>query len=155
MFTFFFKSDGPMHVSYLERGKTADHTAYIESTLKPLVETIKMARPKCVKKNLIFHHYNARPHVERTVIDFIVEQDMTIMGHSLDSPDLALCYFWLNSYIKDRLVEQPNVEVLHISITEIPSTIPKWEYHKTFEKWIERMKLCINYKGDYFEHLIK
>ena len=155
MFTFFFKSDGPMHVSYLERGKTVDHTAYIESTLKPLVESIKTARPKCGTKNLILHHDNARPHVEGTVIDFIIEQDMTIMEHPPYSPDLAPCDFWLNSYIKDRLVEQPNVEALHASITEILSTIPKCEYHKTFEKWIERMKLCIKYKGDYFEHLIK
>lgn len=155
MFTFFFKSDGPMHVSYLERGRTVDHATYIESTLKPLVESIKMVRPKCGTKNLKLHHDNARPHVEGTVVDFIIEQDMTIMGHPPYSPDLAPCDFWLNSYIKDRLVEQPNVEALHASITELISSIPKNEYQKTFNKWVERMRLCIKYEGDYFEHLIK
>jgi hypothetical protein len=33
--------------------------------------------------------------------------------------------------------------------------IPKEEYKKTFQKWIERMELYIQNKGDYFEHLIK
>ncbi len=33
--------------------------------------------------------------------------------------------------------------------------IPKDEFEKTFNKWIERMCLCIEFKGDYFEHKIK
>ncbi len=60
------------------------------------------------------------------------------------SPDLASCNFWPNSYIKNRLVEQPNVGALHASITEIITPIPKFEYQKTFNKWLERMRLCIN-----------
>ena len=77
------------------------------------------------------------------------------MEHPPYSPDLAPCDFWLNSYIKDRLEEQPTFEALHVSITEILSKIPQKEYLKTFEKWKERMELCIKYKGEYFEHLIK
>jgi hypothetical protein len=80
---------------------------------------------------------------------------MTIMDHLPYSPDLAPCDFWLNSYFKDRLVDQPDVKALETSITEILAKTPKSEYQKTFQKWIERMKLCIKYKGDYFEHLIK
>ncbi len=144
-----------MHVAYLERGKTVDHVAYIESTLKPLVESIKKVRPKCGTKNLKLHHDNARPHVEGTVVGFIIEQEMTKMGHPPYSPDLASYYFWLNSFIKDRLVEQHSVEALHTSITEIITSIPKFEYQRTFNKWVERMGLCIKYKGDYYEHLIK
>ena len=33
--------------------------------------------------------------------------------------------------------------------------IPKEEYLKTFQKYLERMQLCINNRGDYIEHLIK
>jgi hypothetical protein len=120
MFTFF-KSDGPMHVSYLERGRTVDHVTYIESTLKPLVESIKKkVLPKWGAKNLKLHYENARPHVERTIVD--------LMEHPPYSPELAPCDFWLNSYIKDRLVEQPNVKALHASITEIIPSILNYEY---------------------------
>ena len=32
-------------------------------------------------------------------------------------------------------------------------TIPHQEYIKTFNKWLERMRLCAENKGDYLEHL--
>ena len=32
MFTLLFKSDGPMHVSYLNNGETINYDKYIEST---------------------------------------------------------------------------------------------------------------------------
>ncbi len=123
-----------VHVSYLERGRTVDHVTYIELTLKPLVESIKKVRPKFGTKNLKLHHENVRPHVQRTVVGLTIEQEMTIMGHPPYSPDLAPFDFWLNSYIKDRLVEQHSVEALHTSITEIITSIPKFEYQKTFNK---------------------
>ena len=65
------------------------------------------------------------------------------------------CDFWLNSYIKDRLVEQPHFEALSASITAILDSIPilKSEYLKTFQTWAERMKLCMKYEGNYFEHI--
>jgi hypothetical protein len=97
MFSFFPKSDGPMHVSYLERGRAFDHVTYIELTLKPLVESIKKVRPKFGTKNLKLHHENVRPHVQRIVVGLIIEQEMTIMGHPLYFPDLAPFDFWLNS----------------------------------------------------------
>jgi hypothetical protein len=40
-------------------------------------------------------------------------------------------------------------------ITGIFNSISKEEYEKTFQKWIERMELCLQIKRDYFEHLIK
>ena len=91
-------------------------------------------------------HENARPHVHGLTKDFLIEQDLTIMEHPPHSPDHAPCDFWLNSYIKDRLAEQPNVEALIASITAILDSIPKSEYLKTFQTWAERMKLYIKYK---------
>ena len=38
-------------------------------------------------------------------------------------------------------------------ITEIPK-IPKEESLKTFNKWLERIVLCITNQGHYFGHLI-
>jgi len=98
-------------------------------------------------------HANARPHVHSSVTRFLEREQFIIMGHPPYSPDLAPSDFWLNDYIKQRLGDHSSVESLNRQITEIVSDIPRSEYLKTFEKWIERMKLCIKYKGDYFEHL--
>ncbi len=44
---------------------------------------------------------------------------------------------------------------LKLAVTETLENIPKEMYRKTFENWIERMKLYIKYDGDYFEHLMQ
>ena len=87
------------------------------------------------------HHDYVRPHVHGLTKDFPIEHDFTIMEHPPHSPNLAPCDFGLNSYIKEWLVEQPNVETLSASITAILDSIPKSEYLKTFQTWVEKMKL--------------
>jgi hypothetical protein len=41
------------------------------------------------------------------------------------------------------------------AITKIVKNIPEEEFKKTVDKLLERMELCINNHGDYFEYLIK
>ena len=38
-------------------------------------------------------------------------------------------------------------------IVEMAETMPNQEYIKTLNKWLERMRLCVENKGIYFEHL--
>ena len=38
-------------------------------------------------------------------------------------------------------------------VVEIVETIPHRQYIMTFNKWLERMRLCLGNKDDYFEHL--
>ena len=40
-------------------------------------------------------------------------------------------------------------------VFKVVKNIPEEEYKKCFDKLLERMGLCINHHGDYFEHLIK
>ena len=78
------------------------------------------------------------------------------MDHPPYSPDLAPSDFWLFDYIKERLTSNPDAKSLMKQITGIVNSIPKKEENdKTFQKWLERMELCIQNNGDYFEHLIK
>lgn len=153
MFSIFFKSNGPVHVSYLESGNTIDHKRYINDSLKPLVKVINQQRPICGTKNLKFHHDNARPHVHSSVTRYLEREGFVVMEHPPYSPDLAPSDFWLFSYIKLRLDDHEDVESLYNQITAIVNSIPDSEYLKTFNKWKERMEHCISNKGDYFEHL--
>ena len=153
MFTIFFKSDGVVHISYLDKGETIDHKKYLTSCLKPLVSTLNKRRPISGTKNLKFHHDNARPHVHKSVITYLKSKEFIIMDHPPYSPDLAPSDFWLFDYIKQRLYNHTTVESLATQIVDIVNNIPQYEYKKTFEKWLERMELCIKYKGDYFEHI--
>ncbi len=57
--------------------------------------------------------------------------------------------------LEENLTDQANEKSLARAITKIVKNIPEEEFKKTFDKLLERMELCINNHGDYFEHLIK
>jgi len=81
------------------------------------------------------------------------------MDHQPYSPDLAPSDFWLFVYIKERLTSNPDAKSLMKQITGIVNSIlslkKSMKTHLKTQKWIERMELCIQNNGDYFEHLIK
>ena len=69
-----------------------------------------------------------------------------------------MCYvyvLWLFDILKRHLDTSADEKSLKKQITEALSEIPKEQYPITFQKWLERMQLCINNDGYYFEHLVK
>lgn len=155
MFSVFFKSTGLVYITYMDKGRTIDNQFYIENCLKPVVSSINASRPKSGTTNVKFHHDNARPHIHRNVISYLEEQNIRIIRHPPYSPDLAPCDFWLFDHIKQRLTDHKDSKSLLKAITGEMKQISRLEYLKTFEKWVERMNLCIQHHGEYFEHLIK
>ena len=61
--------------------------------------------------------------------------------------------YFFSIKIKQHLDDHPNAESLSSQTDEIIESIPHQEYFKTFNKWLERMRLFVENKGDYFEHL--
>lgn len=155
MFSIFFKTNGVVHISYLERGMTIDHKSYLDDCLKPLVKALNKQRPISSTKNVKFHHDNARAHIHSQVKTYLESENFIIMEHPPYSPDLAPSDFWLFDYIKQRLSDATDAKSLNTQITRIVKCITEKEFQKTFNKWIERMELCIKYQGHYFEHLSK
>ncbi len=148
MFTVFFRSTGV--VFCLESGKTVTAKYYRDNCLKPALERVRGERPTRDSKNIKIWHDNAKPHVAKIVKDYLNNEGIKIIDHPPYSPDLSPFDFWLFSKLKHGLDSYPDVE-----ITEHLENIPKEEYLKTFQNYLERMQLCIKNHGDYFEHLIK
>ena len=156
MFCIFFKTTGPVIVRHFEQGVTINNKTFKSNCLYPLVNALNKQRPTSGTKNIKIHYDNARPHIHFSVKKYIKSKQLIIMDHSPYSPDLAPSDFWLFDYIKERLTSNPDAKSLMKQITGIVNSIPKKEENdKTFQKWIERMELCIQNNGDYFEHLIK
>lgn len=154
MFTVFFKSTGVVLIDCLESGKTISAKYYRDNCLKPALAKVREERPTSGSKNMKILHDNAKPHVAKIVKDYLSSEGLTIIDHPPYSPDLAPCDFWLFSRLKRDLDSHPDVESLKKQITEVLESIPKEEYLKTFQKYLERMQLCITNRGEYFEHLI-
>ena len=77
--------------------------------------------------------------------------------HPPYSSDLAPADFWLFGYLKRELEGQPDFEEvadLEKAVTKTLNSIPANDYRKAFDDWLQRMQLCIQHKGDYFEHFM-
>ena len=150
----FFKSAGPLLIHLVKRGQTIDHDYYISNYLQPVIDEFKTQRPSLGVQSIKLHHDNGKPHMHKDVISYLQSEDVTIMSHPPHSPDLSPCDFWLFDLVKENIDNQDDAESLHEAVTKFMKSLRKGEYRKTFHKWIERMHLCVNNHGDYFEHLM-
>jgi histone-lysine N-methyltransferase SETMAR len=155
LFCIFFKSTGPLLVHPLQRGVTMDAPYYKENCLEPTFEFIRTLRPKSGCHGLKLLDDNARPHRTPEVISYIQEQGIQSIDHPPYSPDLAPCDYWLFDYIKQRLPDAEDADTLAKSVTKILNQTDKKAYRAALEQYPERLKMCIEAKGAYFEHLIK
>lgn len=155
LYYIFFRSTGLVHIGFVEKGKTMTSDCYITDCLEPVYLSMGRQRPKAGLAHMRLLHDNARPHVTKEVKSSLETQGVKLVRHPPYSPDLAPCDFWLFDYVKQRLNVHTDVESQKRQITSILRSIPKEEYKKTFDKWVERMQMCINNQGQYFEHLIK
>ena len=101
-----------------------------------------------------FHHDNAKHHVAKCVNSHLNNNGFILIRHSPYSPDLAPSDFWLFDALKRQLTDHYDQNSLKNEITAILKNLPKEEFLKTFNKWLERMQHCIDNEGNYFEHLI-
>ena len=155
LFSIFFKSNGWLWMHAADSGQTIDGNYYIDNCLEPTIKELKKQRPISGVKGIKLLHDNAKPHVAVEVKNFLKEEGISVMPHPPYSPDLSPCDFWLFDYIKQNLPEQTSKKSLFKEVSKIVKNIPEKEYKKTFDKLIERMQLCIDNKGEYFEHLLK
>ncbi|CAM4960467.1 unnamed protein product [Rotaria socialis] len=155
LFSIFFKSNAPVLIHAVDNDETIDHDYYIENCLKPVVKEIRKQRKSNGTKGIKLLRDNASPHRHSDVINYLTQEGINIIPHPPYSPDLAPCDYWLNDYIKQNLTDQPDEKSLAHAVSKLIKNIPEEEFKKTFDKLLERMELCINNHGDYFEHLIK
>ncbi len=92
--------------------------------------------------------------IAKAVVSYLDEVGLKLIRHPPYSPDLAPCDFWLFDLLKRNLTSHTSRKELHGQITDVLEKIPEKEYLGALNKWLERMQLCINNKGEYFEHLI-
>ena len=65
-----------------------------------------------------------------------------------DSPDLALCDFWLFPKLSGCRYE--TIEEMKETVTKVIDTLTQEDFHGAFPKLLEQYK-CIAAGGDYFE----
>lgn len=155
MYIIFFRSTGLVHVDAVPRGETVDSDYYTQNGLGPAFKALEKQRRMCGMKNIKLLHDGAKSHTSSQTHNFIEQHGVKLINHPPYSPDLAPCDFWLFDYLKLNLESYECENDLTKAVTKTLTDLPEKEYRKTFNKWIERMELCIKNDGNYFEHLIK
>ncbi len=115
--------------------------------MQPVVEGIKKQRPSLGVCDIRLHHNNGKPHVHKAVNDYLESEGITRIPHPPNSPDLSPCDFWLFDLIEQNLGDQNDSELLHRAVIQLMNSLKIEEYKKTFEKWIQRMQLCVDNEG--------
>ena len=65
------------------------------------------------------------------------------------SPDLASCDFWL--FPKLRGCHYETIEEMKEAVTKVIGTLTQDDFHRAFQKLLERYNICIEAGGHYLE----
>ena len=65
------------------------------------------------------------------------------------SPNLVPCDFWL--FPKLRVCRYETIEEMKEAVTKVIDTLTEEDFHRAFQKLLERHNKCIAVGGDYFE----
>ena len=71
------------------------------------------------------------------------------MWHPPYSPDIAPCDFWLFPKLSGCRYE--TIEDVKEAVTKVIDTLTQEDFHRVFQKLLERYNKCIAAGGDYFE----
>ncbi|CAH2017701.1 unnamed protein product [Acanthoscelides obtectus] len=105
--------------------------------------TLRKINPE---RRIILHQDNASSHTAQKTRQYLTEENVELLDHPPYSPDLSPNDFFTFPKIKNRLREEA-VDAFKNAVFDLPTN----EWNKCFENWFERMQMCINLRGEYFE----
>ena len=153
MVAVFFRKAGLVSIVPLERGATVTAHWYVTVCLPQVFHDLRVSRPKAALHGLQLHHDNAPPHRAQETVDFLSRNGIGLVAHPPYSPDLSPNDFFLFSKLKSHLRGKH-----FLSANEAFSTADSYmrgletsDWHDCFQQWFQRMKLCIQADGAYFE----
>ena len=153
LYTMFFNTKGVLLQKPCQKGKTITGKYYKEEILKKLVSDLKMARPNTGLRGLKLLHDNAPAHKSKLVTEYLAEQNFETLPHPPYSPDLAPCDFYLFPYLKKQLAGRrfDTAGALGSAIFQCLNHLTENDFKQAFLQWIDRLKRCVQAKGEYFE----
>ncbi|CAH1961364.1 unnamed protein product [Acanthoscelides obtectus] len=116
---------------------------YTTICLPKVITELRKINPE---RRIILHQDNASSHTAQKTRQYLTEENVELLDHPPYSPDLSHNDFFTFPKIKNRLREEA-VDAFKNAVLDLPAN----EWNKCFESWFERMQMCINVRGEYFE----
>ena len=145
----FFDSTGMIYMHWVPTGQTVNKEYYVE-VLREFKKRFCQKRPALFKSGQWhFHQDNAPVHNSILVTDYLTKMGIKTVPHSLYSPDLAACDFWL--FPKLRGCHYETIEEMKEAVMKVIEMLTQEDFHGAFQKFLEWYNKCIAAGGDYFE----
>ena len=152
MLTVFWDRNGPITISFLERGNTVNSENYCE-LLTQVKKDIKNKRRGLQSRGVILLQDNTRPHTAARTLAKIKDLGWKLLTHPPYSPDLAPSDFQLFGPLKESM------KGIHFQTDEeVKAAVSNWLrtqstefYAKGIDNLISRWNKCVAKEGDYVE----
>ncbi|CAH1985127.1 unnamed protein product [Acanthoscelides obtectus] len=105
------------------------------------------------ERRIILHRDNGSSHTAQKTRQYLTEENVELLDHPPYGPDISPSDFITFPKIKNRLrgqrFQSPEeaVDAFKDAVLDLPAN----EKNKCFQNWFERMQMCINLRGEYFE----
>ncbi len=101
----------------------------------------------------LLHDDNASCHTSTGTVNYQAANGIVRVPHPPYSPDLALCDFFLFSYLKRQIrgLEFATLQELTTHVDDLIGQITRQQWKDVFKDWKHRLKKCIHFHGRYFE----
>ncbi|CAF4202279.1 unnamed protein product, partial [Rotaria sp. Silwood2] len=137
----FFLTNGPLLSHQIPSRTSGNRIYYRNECLKGLIKTLLKKRSSSTANDVKLHHNNAKPHMNAIVFIYLKQEKIKVMAHPPYSFDFAPSDLSLFNCLKHSLDTYPDATNLAKALFKEHNSIPIQEYQKTFQKWIEGMRL--------------
>ena len=140
-----------------DRNNEVNTTELIGQRVRVRVEVLREFRERFHRKRPAFiksgqwHFYqvNAPVHNSILVADYVTKIGIKTVPHPPYSPDLAPCDFWLFPKLTGCRYEA--IKEMKEAVMKVIDTLTPENFHRAFQKLLERYNKCIAVGGYYFE----
>ena len=149
----FLDSTGMIYTLWVPSGQTVNKEYYVE-VLREFRKRFHRKKPALFKLGQWhFHQDNAPVHYSILVTNYLTKMGIKTIPHPPYSPDLAPCDFCLFLKFKEKLrgCRYETIEEMKEAVTTVIDTLTQEDFHRTFQKLLERYNKCTASGGDYFE----
>ena len=142
-----------IYMHWVPTGQTVNKEHYVD-VLREFRKRFRWKRP-ALFKSCQWHFKQDNTHVHNSILvtDYLTKMGIKIVPHPSYSPDLApgdFCFFpKLNKKLRGCRYE--TIEEMKEAVTKVIDTLTQEDFHRAFQKLLERYKKCIAAGGDYFE----
>ncbi|CAH1977988.1 unnamed protein product [Acanthoscelides obtectus] len=143
MVTTFVSKAGHIATIPLNQQRTVTVDWYTTICLPKVITELRKINPE---RRIILHQDDASSHTAKKTRQYLPEENVELLDHPPYSPDLSPNDLFTFPKIKNRLRGEA-VDAFKNAVLHLPAN----EWNKCFENWFERMQMCINLRGEYFE----